>query len=251
MKPTDSAIKDLYKVFSKHKLLQRFHDRCSPIGTRRALARRLEEGERRSLDARDLAIYAFKAGLTMGNASDFKYFLPRILEVCATDPKWRRSESTEATAFVALERLGYADWPHAQQEPIRRFTVALWNDVVHDPEPPMLIHEYGIAVDVTKLDLAPLLTDWTPPWPNLEIQRILYLISAYFSGESFLTAGPAVENWLAREDVAKCLRKVRLEWELLLRGELSDMVWDVSMDHLDQAIALGANRKCRPVNGQV
>ncbi|MCP4314533.1 MAG: hypothetical protein GY789_00475 [Hyphomicrobiales bacterium] len=192
------------------------------------------------MDASDLAIYAFKAGLTMGNASDFKYFLPRILEVCATDPKWRRSESMDATAFVAMDRLGYADWPHVQQEAIRCFTVALWSDVVHEPEPPMLIHDFGIAVDVTKLDLAPLLAAWTPPWPNLEIQRILYLVEAYLSGESFLTAGPAVEAWLTNEDVAKCLRKVHLEWELFVDGELTDFVWDLSKDHLDQAIALGS-----------
>jgi len=76
----------------------------------------LETVPLRQLTAEQLQRYAFKAMTTWGNAADFCHFLPRILELKATEEIW-------AELFVLLGKLtqaGYATWPAARQRAVRQ-----------------------------------------------------------------------------------------------------------------------------------
>jgi len=58
----------------------------------------------RSLSADNLSKYASAVFLTQGSESDFRYFLPRLLEICATEAGWWPSPE------VLLGKLNLAHW---------------------------------------------------------------------------------------------------------------------------------------------
>lgn len=71
----------------------------------------------------DLGVYPFKAMTTFGDESDFKHFLPRILELYVLD-----HEAAHYDVAVIFDKLNYASWtswPETETQAIRRF-VSAW-----------------------------------------------------------------------------------------------------------------------------
>lgn len=89
------------------------------------LSRRLRE-----LTERELSSYAASAFLTVGEVADFRYFLPRLLEVSITEPAWWPSEEV---MLSKLQLAAWRSWPKAEQAAIERllgawFAAALASD---------------------------------------------------------------------------------------------------------------------------
>lgn len=97
----DAALARLYEAFAAPTPKAIFGCPCC-LNAKQAdvlLAKSLRE-----LTAVDLGSYAADVFLTVGDVSDFRYLLPRILEIAAHDPNWW------PTPEVAVGKLRLADW---------------------------------------------------------------------------------------------------------------------------------------------
>jgi hypothetical protein len=113
-------IKTLYRVFSRYPRPSQLEG-C-PCCTDAETSRFLASKPLHTLTATELSHYAFKALSTWGTLDDFRYFLPRILELTAL-------EQLDCDTEVTLGKLGYAnwtDWPADEQKAVWEYVAAFW-----------------------------------------------------------------------------------------------------------------------------
>jgi hypothetical protein len=67
--------------------------------------------------------FGFKAMTTVGTEREFRWFLPRLVEVLADDPGGIADESV---LVGKLEYAGWSAWPDEERDAVRRAFVALW-----------------------------------------------------------------------------------------------------------------------------
>lgn len=79
----------------------------------------------RELSDDDIGTYAGSAILTVGGPDDYRYFLPRVLELSVTNGNWIGSE-----APIIAERLHRAEWTNWSSE--QRASVRAFFDVTYD-----------------------------------------------------------------------------------------------------------------------
>jgi hypothetical protein len=149
----DAAVERVYRTFSTR---PRAAPQVSPYaGVTDEQIRALAAKPRRDLTKSDLERYARSAMTTWGTPADFKYFMPRILELITRHPGWG-----DAVMFEALNRAEWRTWPEVEREAVHEYLRALWAwalaagpDVIHAA---MVLCGVGLAVD----DLAPWLNEW-------------------------------------------------------------------------------------------
>jgi hypothetical protein len=78
----------------------------------------------RSIAPHELSSYASSVFLTCGSAPDFRYFLPRIFEIAATDRDWWPSPEV---AIGKLQRAEWQHWSSDERSAVRTFLMA-WLD---------------------------------------------------------------------------------------------------------------------------
>lgn len=121
---TGNELSRLYQVFSRYRRPTSL--RGCPCCTDEETSRALIRGSLRDLSASALSHYAFKALTTWGTLDDYRYFLPRILELTSTG-------ELDCDTEVTLGKLGYADWslwPDDEQQAVRSFVSALWCETI-------------------------------------------------------------------------------------------------------------------------
>jgi hypothetical protein len=120
----NDAIERVYSAFSAYPH-PRALDGC-PCCTSRQMAQPLVTKPLRVLDGQDLEQYAFKALTTWGTVEDYKYFLPRIIELSVShDLLW--------DIEMTLGKLAYADfasWPLHERQAIENLIVDAWMNAV-------------------------------------------------------------------------------------------------------------------------
>ena len=116
------AVAALFDVFATSRFEPGFAARCSPLGERRVLASRLEREPLAELDTEMLAVYCFKSLSTMGNEADFKHFLPRMLELFATDERWQHHDTQ---LWPKLAQLNWQAWPAPERAALERYVARL------------------------------------------------------------------------------------------------------------------------------
>lgn len=87
----------------------------------------------RAVTERQLSSYATSLFLTVGGLGDFKYFLPRIFEVSATDSSWWPDIE------IVLGKLALAEWrmwPADEQRAVQAFLDAWFEAVARTATPP-------------------------------------------------------------------------------------------------------------------
>ena len=97
------------------------------------------EGEFRNLLAKplrditpdELGRYASKALTTVGTEDDFHYFIPRILEVCATEFGWWPEP---AIVLKRMQMAAWKNWPREQTSAVRAFLWANFQRVLGQEE---------------------------------------------------------------------------------------------------------------------
>jgi hypothetical protein len=126
--PLQLIIEKLYDVFSLYR--GNPHMAGSPV-----YDDELEEWNKalfakplRLLTADDLSRFAGKSITTWGDENDYRHFLPRILELTAAYD----SPYEIWIAFHKLDYVGWHRWPAAEQELIREYQLALWNNLLQD-----------------------------------------------------------------------------------------------------------------------
>jgi hypothetical protein len=105
----------------------------------------------RTLTAPELEHYAFKALTTWGSIEDYKYFLPRIIELTAEG-------SLLCDIEITLGKLQYGsfhEWPADEQQAVRDFVVAEWQEAVQsadtDRADAVLCRASSLLEDVSQL----------------------------------------------------------------------------------------------------
>jgi hypothetical protein len=116
----NDIVENLYRVFS------RYRHPPAPAGcpccTSPAQGKALLAARLREISTEAVRRYARKAQTTWGTVADYKYFLPRILELSMTD-------DPPCEVEITLSKLGYGDfqsWPHEEKEAVEDFVVSLW-----------------------------------------------------------------------------------------------------------------------------
>lgn len=125
------AIERLYKVFAAYPLPV-YTDPCLHCHTLEDDAK-LRSRPLRQLSSAELADYANDALLVWGNITDFKHFLPRILELYCSVTEPRFEFLDPEILFSKLRHGQWLTWPMQEQTAIRNLLHALWEEILGDP----------------------------------------------------------------------------------------------------------------------
>lgn len=85
----------------------------------------------REISPKDLAPYASSAFLTVGSIADYLYFLPRILQISATDDSWWPDVEVTGRAIRSSEP---DSWPLPRRIALQRMFAAVVNDAIETRE---------------------------------------------------------------------------------------------------------------------
>lgn len=152
-----AAIDGLYRAFSAYQFRPdvKYCTHCHDAREVAVLAAK----PLRKLDPRDISGLAFDAMTTYGDVVDYKYLLPRILELTALDlhgfAPWQHAEK--------LAKAEWQAWPSQEVQALKEFWTALFADSVRQPrssDGPPSPEDVLVAVAKAGLDLAPFLADW-------------------------------------------------------------------------------------------
>jgi hypothetical protein len=120
-----SAIKDLYRTFSRYPL--RSDIDASPFSVSDAQQALIRSRDLRDLGPDELAHYSLDALTMWGWTDDFRHFLPRIFELIAADGgRWTIPEDV----FGKLPYGDWETWPSEERQAITSFFEALWSNVL-------------------------------------------------------------------------------------------------------------------------
>ena len=122
------------------------------------------EGEFRNLSAKplrdisadELGRYASNALTTVGTEDDLHYFIPRILEVCATESGWWPDP---AIVLGKMQMAGWRNWPCEQTAAIRAFVWATFLRVLSQESCGSDVDDWICAAGRGGEDLSPYLAE--------------------------------------------------------------------------------------------
>jgi hypothetical protein len=167
----DSSIEGLYSAFLRDSFPAATAERSPYAGISDAEVAKLRSRPLRELMASDLDRYVRSALTTWGGVEQFKYFLPRILELIVRSPG-----SIDALVFEKLDAAEWRSWPRQEQDAITRYLDALWRwalaagpDVIDAGE---ILRGIGLAGH----DLQPWLDVWRGDRGLAATEQIAHLI---------------------------------------------------------------------------
>jgi len=168
------------------------------------------------LRSEQLERYAFKAMTTWGSVRDFKHFLPRILELTSLSdsPGWPDIE----IVFSKLDDGRWHTWPAAEIEAIRRYLLAIWNDLLGMYPHHLEAESVLCAIGRAEANLRPYLEVWERSSSRSALlhladflqHNVTHLVRKHHLIDAFWDARPAqerqVKEWLLD---SRCIE----EWE--------------------------------------
>ena len=153
------TLADVYAAFAKEHKPRRI-DAC-PCCFDRAEVCTLLATPLRELTPKQLSGYASSVFLTAGSESDFRYFLPRILEISVNDSSWWPDRE------VVLGKLTLADWrawsKHLSDPLMRLFEAAFDEALLQANDPGWEIDSWVCALSMAGLDVLPYLEKLKAP----------------------------------------------------------------------------------------
>jgi hypothetical protein len=121
------SIKKLYDLFAKYQGLSKLQG--SPLyDDLETWNKHLRSKKLRELTDEDLSLFAGKVILTWGDENDYRFFLPRILELTAE----LKTPYDIWTLYSRLEDANWKTWNADEQTVINDFTIELWNNLLTD-----------------------------------------------------------------------------------------------------------------------
>ena len=166
--PLTDAITALYARFSTYRLRQP-PDAC-PCCISTEENRVLFIVPLADLSEKQLRRYAFKAITTWGNAADFRYFLPRILELLLCPD----SKLEKDAFFDKMLYAGWDGWPDAEKGAVRQVLRAWW---AHHIQHECFFEEelIGWLIRLTG-SIEPLLQAWQPAETDWAFENLVRTI---------------------------------------------------------------------------
>lgn len=123
----NTSIETLYTVFERYQGKSKLEG--SPLHADLDLWRnKLRSKKLRDLTDEDLSLFAGKVISTWGDESDFRCYLPRMLELTAL----LKTPYEIWIRYSKLEDARWKDWESAEQISINEFTIALWDNLLRD-----------------------------------------------------------------------------------------------------------------------
>ncbi len=120
-------IERLYNTFAKYQAKSTLEG--SPLyDDLYAWNKELRSKKLRELTDEDLSRFAGKVILTWGDENDYRYYLPRILELTAE----LKTPYDIWTLYSRLEDAQWRTWDINEQTAINEFTIELWNAILYD-----------------------------------------------------------------------------------------------------------------------
>jgi len=120
------AIAETYAAFGALPCPRRLH--ASPLRDADAILRDLRSASLAALPDAAIAPYSRWAITTVGTEQDFRHFLPRILELAATDADWSGAEPPIIADRIL--RAGWAHWPPVEREPVADLLTAAFAEAL-------------------------------------------------------------------------------------------------------------------------
>ncbi len=208
------AIEDLYSVFASYSAEEM--EGCPHCVTSDMIAR-AQAKPLRKLTGNDLGRYAFKAMTTMGSIDDFKFFLPRLLELVALEGDIGDFIEAGCEAEVLAWKLQYAEWAtwdSEERDAVRGFLHALWENFLTsefdiyeveygwwntaEPTPGMTLQFIANAEN----DMEPYLDDWLQSKSRFAI----YHVAIYALNYDFYKEVHKPISWLMSDRVREHLQ---------------------------------------------
>ena len=121
------SIEKLYDIFAKYQGLSKLEG--SPLyDDLETWNKQLRSKKLRELTDDDLSLFAGKVILTWGDENDYRFYLPRILELTAE----LKTPYEIWTLYSRLEDANWKTWNADEQTAINDFTIELWNNLLID-----------------------------------------------------------------------------------------------------------------------
>lgn len=121
------SIEKLYDIFAKYQGLSKLEG--SPLyDDLENWNKQLRSKKLRKLTDEDLSLFAGKVILTWGDKNDYRFYLPRILELTAE----LKTPYDIWTLYSRLEDANWKTWNADEQSAINDFTIELWNNLLID-----------------------------------------------------------------------------------------------------------------------
>jgi hypothetical protein len=121
------SIEKLYDIFAKYQGLSKLEG--SPLyDDLETWNKQLRSKKLRELTDDDLSLFAGKVILTWGDENDYRFYLPRILELTAE----LKTPYDIWTLYSRLEDANWKTWNADEQTAINDFTIELWNNLLID-----------------------------------------------------------------------------------------------------------------------
>lgn len=121
------SIEKLYDIFGKYQGLSKLEG--SPnYGDLDSWNKQLRSKNLRELTDEDLSRFAGKVISTWGDENDFRFYLPRILELTAH----LKTPYDIWILYSKFEDANWKSWDDKEQRAINDFTLELWNNLLND-----------------------------------------------------------------------------------------------------------------------
>lgn len=121
------SIEKLYDTFAKYQGLSKLEG--SPLyDDLETWNKHLRSKKLRDLTDEDLSLFAGKVILTWGDENDYRFYLPRILELTAE----LKTPYDIWTLYSRLEDAEWKTWNVEEQTIINEFTIELWKNLLND-----------------------------------------------------------------------------------------------------------------------
>ncbi len=118
----------------------------------------------RGLSPADLLHYATSAYPTVGTVGDFLYFVPRILEILASEPGWR--SDPEAVARN-IGMAGFHSWPDCHRQALLDYFDAVIDELLATEGSCFTLDSWLCALGILHADLTPFLARIAAHRPSL------------------------------------------------------------------------------------
>jgi hypothetical protein len=152
-----AAIRQVYAVFAAIPCPRKLD--ASPLRDADAILRALTSAPLPNLPDAALAPYSRWAITTVGMPQDFRHFLPRILELAATDPDWTGAEPPVIADRIL--RAGWPDWPADERKPVADlFSAAFAETLAREAGGAFGPEDWLCGMATVALDLAAPLAGW-------------------------------------------------------------------------------------------
>jgi hypothetical protein len=152
-----TALDAAYEAFAVYPRPQRIE--ASPIRDPAKILATLSSAPLRRLTGEQIGLYAGWALTTVGSVTDYKHFLPRILEQATLAPEWLGTEPPVIASKLKMAK--WSTWPRSEQSAVIAVFQTAWRESIEQhPDDGADAPEWLCGLAALGEDIQPLLHVW-------------------------------------------------------------------------------------------